>query len=186
MKGRECFAVEARVNVARERLGFTQSKLSGGRTRVSILRIGDGGAIAHRPETALTVHTERAVYDHGSAFVLLDREGLEQRVWRRASSPYYGLGAHLFRRTQDHCSGPRVDQTCIKLESHAAFSHSRLRIAGERLAQLGQNAIARMDEDSAQFLCLEVRIIGQHAAGKVIQRASQLHAGKATASDHEG
>src|SRR5215813_7184126 len=62
----------------------------------------------------------------------------------------------------------------------------RLRIAGERLAQLGQNAIARMDEDSAQFLCLEVRIIGQHAAGKVIQRASQLHAGKATASDHEG
>src|SRR5215468_5666334 len=119
MKGRECFAIEARVNVARERLGFTQSKLSGGRTRVSILSIGDGGAIAHRPETALAVHSERAVYDHRSAFVLLDREGLEQRVWRRASGPHQCLCANLFRRTQNHCSLPRVDQTCIKLENHA-------------------------------------------------------------------
>src|ERR671919_655116 len=147
VKRRERLAVEARVDIACEHFGLTQGELSSGGTRLAVLSVGDGGAIAHRPKTRLSHHTERAVYDHRAALVLFNRQGPEQRVRRRAGGPYQSLRANLFRGTQDHFPGAYVSQASIKLERHAAFSHSRLCIAGERLAQLGQNAVPRMNED---------------------------------------
>src|SRR5262244_1854816 len=67
------FAIEARVNVVGDSFGLTQGELSSGGTRLPALRVGDGGAIAHRPKTRLSRHTERAVCDHRSALVLFDR-----------------------------------------------------------------------------------------------------------------
>ena len=137
------------MNVASERLGLTQGELSSGGTRVPVLSVGDGGAIAHRPKTRLCRHTERAVYDHRSALVLFDRQGLEQWIRRRAGRPHQRLRANLFSRTQDHRLRACVSQSGIEFESHAPFSHSFLRIQGERLAQLRQNSVTRMDKNDA-------------------------------------
>src|SRR5262249_7258593 len=102
---------------------------------------------AYRPKRMLSHHPECTVYDHRSTLVLFDRQGLEQRVWGCASGPYQSLRTNLLRGTQDHCPGAGVNQAGIEVENHATVSHLRQCIAGQRLTQLGQDAVARMDKD---------------------------------------
>jgi len=65
-----------------------------------------------------------AVYQHGATPVMLDRQGLEQGVWRGASRPHQRLGANVFGGRQHHHAGSGIRDARVELERDPPRRHA--------------------------------------------------------------
>src|SRR5258708_13975795 len=96
--------------------------------------------------------------DYGAAFVTVDGLLLQQGIRYRAGSPNECLGRDFkFRRfrlfaLESYATGTGDGKAGVQLESDAAGAHPFERVIRERGVELRENAVARVDEDDAQFL----------------------------------
>ena len=172
------------MNVFRENWSFAERKLRGRRAGLASDTIGDCSAIAQGPHARMILHRKCGLDDHGAALISFDRERAEKRIRRSAGCPDQRF-CRNFAVTQRNDSGLEILQAGVQAEDNSAVGHFLLRVTPQGFAQLGKNMLSRVDQNDVQVLGPEVRIIGQNAAAEVIERASQLHAGEASAGDHE-
>src|SRR5215471_6033702 len=155
-----------------------------GRAGLAGFTVNDGSAVSEGPEPGMAGHGKLIVDYDAAPLIAVDRKGLQYGIGASACRPHQGLSQNL-AIVQHHYAGAGVTQTGVQLKHDAASCHALACVFRERLAQLWQDAFAGVHENDAQLFGAKIGIIGEDAPSKVIQCASQLDSGKATAGDYE-
>jgi hypothetical protein len=118
-------------------------------------------------------------------------------VLRAVQRGHHGIGAAGHRAHE----GPRLDALApleegglgggaaeprVESELHAALHEEALSELREVLGQLGQDEVARVEEDDPDLLGADVAEAPRRRAHKVVELGHRLHPGEAAARHHEG
>jgi len=165
--------------------GFAQGELRGGRAGLAGFGVADGGAIAESPKAGMAGDGESVVDDDRAAFVFFYGERLDRGAGGGAGSPDES-GGRNFGVAENDFAGLSIGEAGIEAEFDAAFGHFFLGVVTEGGTELGENAIAGVDQDHVQFLGVEIGIIGENAVRKIVEGAGEFDARETAAGDDEG
>src|SRR5207245_7560089 len=142
-------AFQLGMNILCQHLRLTKCELGRRRARLAVFRVADRCTVAERPEVSVTLHSKCAIHDDSAAPVPFNGQRLQQWIRRGASGPYECGRAELAVAQNDNAR-LRIREPAIQAEADATLFHFFLSIAGEGLAQLRQDAVARMPQPDAQ------------------------------------
>ena len=188
--------VQNGIQVAREAWGLPHGKLGRAGAGLAGLRVRHGGAIAQRPHVGAAFDHHRRLGDNGPALVVLDGKELQYRARGGTSGPderrrlnLLGVGG-LFvvpaLGLDRHGPAPRVHHPGVQPKGDASRLHPLQCVGGQTLAQLGQDALPRMDDDDAQVIRVKIRVIGEHPTREIVERPSEFRPRKPAPGNDEG
>jgi hypothetical protein len=154
------------------------------RAHLAIELIRDRGAIAERPHSIESRHRHVRIDAHAAAFLRQLRLG-DQRARTGAD------GADDRARRNDLAAGEGdravVDAGSARFQPHVQALHAHLAMCelAERRRQLGQQAILTVQQDDANVVALDARIVSEARFQEVDQLTGRLDAAEAAADDHE-
>ena len=137
--------------------------------------IGHEGAVAERPDARPAGHPECFVHAD-LAFLGPARQGLDQRIGLRSGGPDEGSLVDLGPVREPHAPvGDGVDLRFLA-DLDAPFDELPFGVAAEFLGELGQDHLARMDEDHAHLLARDVRVELERLVDEVVHPRDRLDA----------
>ena len=155
-------------------------------------QVGDAGAVPHRPDVVAAPHPQG----------LVDRDrpdargrpaerssgatGQRQRAGIGPGGPDQGARGHPLAVAELDPVGVGAGHRHPETQLDPAGDQLVAGVAGQPVAQLGQDALARVDQHEAGLAGADVREVAEHAVDQVEQAGHGLGAGEAATGDDEG